>query len=107
VVHPAAPSKNLLGVNPGGGPFCVEFVCSSQVHISFFQVPFLPHHKNWLIFDPGHNKGNGETPGFTSRVNQNYTYNLFLKEKYGLKWICDMFNMITSWGVHLGAKKRM
>ena len=30
-----------------------------------------------------------------------------LKEISGLKWILDMFNMITSWDVRLGAKRRM
>ena len=28
-----------------------------------------------------------------------------LKEKSGVKWIWDMFGMITSWNVRLGAKK--
>jgi hypothetical protein len=28
-----------------------------------------------------------------------------LKDKSGVKWIWDMFNMITKWDVHLGAKK--
>ena len=28
-----------------------------------------------------------------------------LKEKSGVKWIWDMFSMITSWNVRLGAKK--
>jgi hypothetical protein len=30
-----------------------------------------------------------------------------LKEKSGVKWIWDMFSMITSWNVRLGAKKRI
>ena len=28
-----------------------------------------------------------------------------LKDKSGVKWIWDMFYMITKWDVHLGAKK--
>ena len=30
-----------------------------------------------------------------------------LKDKSGEKWIWEMFGMITSWDVHLGAKRRM
>ena len=30
-----------------------------------------------------------------------------LKDKSGVKWIWDMFSMITSWNVRLGAKMRL
>ena len=33
--------------------------------------------------------------------------NKTLKEKSGVKWIRDMFGMITSWNVRFGAKKRI